>query len=289
MAGAFRTVYGAFPPLSSEGVFDATASVRAVSGLRSFLRPQVELVADGQRLFEPFPAANHLPLLEWGLNYLIATRVNHRLLLHAGAVERGGVGLLLPALPGSGKSTLCAALVCHGYRLLSDEFGVVDLQNGALLPLLRPIGLKNESIDVIARLAPASALGPRFNGTRKGSVAHLAPGQRAVRLSHVPAVPGVILFPQYEAGARVTLDEIDPARAFSKLSINAFNYRLLGRSGFDAVARLVRTCVLRRLVFSDLVEAIHAIDALVDGLRTPAPANATDDELSTASLPRAAA
>ena len=289
LAAAVRTVYGAFPPLPSEGLFDATATVHPAAGLRGFIRPQVELVADGQRLFEPFPAANHLPLLEWGLNYLIATRVNHRLLLHAGAVERGGVGLLLPALPGSGKSTLCAALVCHGYRLLSDEFGVVDLDDGVLLPLLRPIGLKNESIDVIASLSPVSALGPRFTGTRKGTVAHLAPGRRAVRLNHVAAAPGIVLFPHYQRGARATLEEIDPARAFSKLSINAFNYRLLGRSAFDAVARLVKTCVLRRLVFGDLVEAIRLVDTLVDERQAWVSELTTVDELSAASLPRAAA
>ncbi|MGZ8273953.1 MAG: hypothetical protein ACXWUM_08550, partial [Burkholderiaceae bacterium] len=79
LAGAIRRVYGAFETMPSTGVFDATATVRSVVGLRSFIRPQVELVADGERLFEPFPAANALPLLEWGLNYLIATRVNHRL------------------------------------------------------------------------------------------------------------------------------------------------------------------------------------------------------------------
>jgi predicted ATPase len=29
--------------------------------------------------------------------------------------------VILPAPPGSGKSTLCAALVTRGWRLLSDE------------------------------------------------------------------------------------------------------------------------------------------------------------------------
>ena len=289
LAGAIRAVYGAFEPVPSTGVFDATATVRTVVGLRSFIRPQVELVADGQRLFEPFPAANALPLLEWGLNYLIATRVNHRLLLHAGAVERGGVGLLLPALPGSGKSTLTAALVCHGYRLLSDEFGVVDLQNGALLPLLRPIGLKNASIDIIARLAPTASLGPRFAGTRKGTVAHLAPSRRAAHLCRVPAAPAIVLFPQYQPGARATLEAIDPARAFGKLSVNAFNYRLLGRPAFDAVARLVRTCVLWRLAFSDPVEAIHVVDALVARSRQKPDSHQEDHAISAACAPRAAA
>jgi len=267
LAAAVRTVYGAFPLESSEGIFDATVALRRVPGLRAVLRPQIEIVADGERLFEPFPAATDLPLLEWGLNYLIANRTNHRLLLHAGAVEHGGIGILLPALPGSGKSTLTAALVCHGYRLLSDEFGVVDLRNGQLLPLLRPIGLKNGSIDLIAHLAPDAALGPRFHGTRKGTVAHLAPNRRAVRMNRTGAQPALVLFPQFQPGARARLEEIDPGRAFSKLSVNAFNYRLLGRAAFDAVARLVRACQPRRLIFGEPIEAIRVVDELVASLQ----------------------
>jgi HprK-related kinase A len=239
-------------------------TVHSVCGLRAFVRRQVELAVDGQRLFEPFPVSSALAMLEWGLNYLLANRLNRHLLLHAGAVERRGVAVLLPALPGSGKSTLTAALVCHGYRLLSDEFGVVDLASGLLLPLLRPIGLKNASIDVITRMAPDVRVGPRFTGTHKGTVAHLAPGRRSVRMRHIAAQPGIVLFPRYDANARKPrLETIDPARALAKMSVNAFNYRLLGCAAFDAIVGIVRTASLHRLSFSHVGDALGVVDQLV--------------------------
>ena len=179
------------------------------------------------------------------------------------------LGILLPALPGSGKSTLTAALVCHGYRLLSDEFGVVDMKSGTLHPLLRPVGLKNASIDLIAGLARPGALGPRYSGTRKGTVAHLAPDRRSVRMCHVAAVPGIVLFPSYAPGARAAIEDIEEGRAFSKLAVNAFNYRVLGREAFDAVARLVRECRPRRLVFGDPVDALRLVDELVEAINAP--------------------
>jgi HprK-related kinase A len=266
-AAAFQRVYGAFEPDPPDGVFDATVALRPVCGWRRHVRPQVELVVDGERPFEPFPAANGLPMLEWGLNYLIAARVNAHLLLHAGVVEHAGVGIVLPALPGSGKSTLVAALVCHGYRLLADEFGVVRLTDHALLPLLRPVGLKNASIDLIERLAPDVRIGPRFDGTAKGTVAHLAPGRRSVRMRHVAVPAGLVLFPRFLAGAEATIDAIEPARVFTKLCINSFNHRLLGEAAFDATLALARACPAYRLTYGDPVHAIRAIDGLIDRLQ----------------------
>jgi hypothetical protein len=124
--------------------------------------------------------------------------------------------------------------------------------------------LKNASIDVIARLAPDVRVGPRFDGTRKGTVAHLAPGRRAVRMRHVGAAPGLVLFPQYDPQARTRLEDVEPARAFAKVSVNAFNFRLLGRAGYDAVLRMVRTTGLHRLTFASVGEAIRVIDELVE-------------------------
>ena len=75
-------------------------------------------------------------------------------MLHAAVVERNGSALFLPAMPGSGKSTLCAALTYRGWRLFSDEFGLIEPARGAVLPLPRAIPLKNRSIEVIRRFAP---------------------------------------------------------------------------------------------------------------------------------------
>jgi len=263
LAETIRTVYGAFPTADPDGFFDVTARLARPPGLRRYVRAQVSFWLDGERPFEPFPADTHLPLLEWGLNWAIAHRLNRHLLLHAGVVERNGRAVLLPALPGSGKSTLTAALANRGFRLLSDEFGVVRLSDAALLPLLRPTALKNESIEVMRRFAPDAVLGPAFPKTRKGTVAHLAPSAESVAKRNVPARPALILFPNFTRGAGIELEPIPKARAFLKLSTNSFNYELLGAEAFDAVTKLVSECECHRLRFGDLEQAVAQIASLL--------------------------
>ncbi|MCU0765092.1 MAG: HprK-related kinase A [Burkholderiaceae bacterium] len=241
-AAAFAAVYPRFELASPSGFFDVTVRLRRAGGLRRFLRPQVELVADGRTMFAPFPADTHLPLLEWAMNFLFAERLGFHLLLHAGVVERDGQAVILPAMPGSGKSTLTAALAARGFRLLSDEFGVVRFADGMLLPLLRPVALKNESIDVIARFAPQAAIGPRFPKTRKGTVAHMAPDARAVENCHVAARPALIVFPRYDPKVGCVVEPEKRSHAFNRLSINSFNYEMLGPASFDAVTRLIGGC-----------------------------------------------
>jgi HprK-related kinase A len=266
-------VYAEFPVADAGGFFDVTASVVKAAGLRRVVRPQIEFFVDGEQPFEPFSAATHLPLLEWGLNWCIAQRLNTHLVLHAGVVERGGRAVILPALPGAGKSTLVAALSARGYRLLSDEFGVMGLDNSKLLPLLKPVALKGASIGVIREFAPASVLGPVFPKTRKGDVAHVAPPTGSTTRRHEAAEAALVLFPQFETGARLELEPFPRARAFAKISANSFNYGLLGRSAFVALGRLVQSCDIYRITYGDLGEAIATIDELLDGIAPRSPSH----------------
>jgi HprK-related kinase A len=263
LAAAIRHAYGEFAHDADDAFHDVTVRVHMGTGLRRLVSPKVELATDADVPFEPFPADTHLPLLEWGINYLLAQRLNHCLLLHAGVVELDGRAVVMPALPGTGKSTLTAALATSGARLLSDEFGVVDLDRASLHPLVRPVSLKNASIDVIAAFAPTSSIGPRFPGTRKGTVAYLAPSARSYRERRVPAAPGLILFPRYQAGAKVRVEPLSKARAFAKLAVNSFNYEMLGPDGFDAVGRLLEASLVVRMSYGELDDAIDAIRGLV--------------------------
>jgi HprK-related kinase A len=265
LASALHRVYRHFPAQPAEGFHDVTVTLRRPLGVRRWLRPQVELIVDGRSLFAPFPADTHLPLVEWGMNHLIAERLGHRLMLHAGVVERGGRALVLPALPGSGKSTLTAALAHRGFRLLSDEFGVVD-DNAWLHPMLRPVALKEASIDVIQAFAPEASWGPRFPRTRKGTVAHLAPDRASVDRRHEPARPGLVVFPRYDASATLRIEEELRSRAFGRLAVNSFNYELRGPAGFEAVAALVERSATYSLVYGDLPRAVGALHDLMDAL-----------------------
>jgi HprK-related kinase A len=200
--------------------------------------------------------------LEWGSNWLIGQRLNDLLLLHSGVVERDGLALLLPALPGSGKSTLTAALSLSGWRLLSDEFGAFDPASRAFRAILKPIALKNASIRVIREFFPGARIGPVFPKTRKGDVAHLGADGLAIAKRRETAKPGAVILPRWVAGSPTKLEAISSDRLFSALAFNAFNYSTLGAVGFDAVIHLVRNCAAWTLVYSDLADALAKIDAI---------------------------
>ncbi len=263
LAALISQLYAHFETLEAPGIFDVTVDLVVERSAFRLIRPRVELWLDGEREFEPFPRDTPLPLLEWGVNFGLATRLYCYLLLHAGVVAKGDQAVLLPAMPGSGKSTLAAVLSRRGYRLLSDEFGVVRLEDRLILPLLRPIALKNASIDVLRSVDPAAVIGPRYPKTRKGTVAHLAPSENDVLASSRPARPALVIFPQFIAGAGLDLRLLEPARAFSRLAVNSFNYDVLGPDGFDALCDLVDGAASYTLSYGDLDAAVDAIDRLM--------------------------
>jgi hypothetical protein len=262
-----RTVYGSYAADEPTGMFDVTVHLRRVRGVRRYFRPQCELLCDGVPELEPFPLDTPLPLLEWGTNYAIASRLFCYLMLHAGVVERHGRAIVMPAMPGSGKSTLTAALTLRGFRLLSDEFGVVRLGDARLLPMLRPLALKNESIDVIQRFEPTAVIGPHFPKTHKGTVAHLAPLASHVDARHEAAYPALVVFPRFDRAASVELEPVQKARAFARLAVNSFNYHALGPEAFEALGRLVDESSCWQLRYSDLDGAIRALGGLLEETR----------------------
>ena len=263
-APLLKRFYAHFPVVAEPAIADFHISLKRPRSFRRWWHPQALFMLDGQSPFLPYPLSHTFPLFEWGLNWGIAMQAHQYLMLHSAAVERAGKVLLLPAWPGCGKSTLCAALVSRGWRLFSDEFGLVRLDDGQLVPLPRPTPLKNKSIDVIRNFAPGAEIGPAFHGTRKGTVAHVRTPDASMAQAHIPAPPGWLVFPRYRAGAPLRLKPIDMPQAFLKLANNSFNYQLLGLQGFQAVTRLVRHCDRYILSYSDLDEAIDTLNRLAD-------------------------
>jgi HprK-related kinase A len=253
-----------FSPRPDNGLIDFPLALRRRHGLRRLVAPQVTLYSDQQHPFHPFPEDHAFPFFEWGMNWYLATQAHQYLLLHAAVVEKAGRALIMPARPGSGKSTLCAALIHRGWRLLSDEFGLVAGEGAQLLALPRPTALKNESIDILGRFAPEAVIGPVFPRTRKGAVAHVMPPAQSTERAHEPARPGWVVFPQYTAGVTTRLHPFPKGRAFLKLSGNAFNYKLKGPSGFRAVARIIHASHTYFLEFDSLEHAVERLGRMVD-------------------------
>lgn len=220
-------------------------------GLRKFYRKQVLFAFDQFVPFKPLPYSQALPFFEWGLNWCISGYSHQFLIIHAAVIEKHGKALILPGTPGSGKSTLCAALINKGWRLLSDELTLVDCVTGLITPVPRPVSLKNESIEIIANTFPHNEFSPVVRDTLKGSVALMRSPTESVIRANETVLPFLVIFPKYQHNSSLSLISLSKPEAFMKLAELSFNYDVLGLEGFK--------------VLSNFIEHIHAFDFVYDG------------------------
>jgi len=255
-------VYRDYELAADADIVDVDVRVLRTRGLRRWSSKEAQFIVDGTTPFEPFPIAHALPTFEWGLNWVFAQRTNVWLLLHAAAVERDGKALLLPAYPGSGKSTLAASLASRDWRLLSDEFGVVAGDGATVVPFVRPPAIKNAAIDVLREFAPNASFGPVIANTRKGTIAHMRVPRASLARGGEAAAIGLIAFPEFQAGAALSVARIGEADAFMRLAVHSFNYETLGVRAFHMVGDLVRSCPCHVLRYGHLADAHAALDGL---------------------------
>jgi len=245
-----------------DGFADFHVQVRPPANLRRWVAPQLLFDFDGMPPFRPLPRAQAFPMLEWGLNWCVSSYAHQYLIFHAAVIEQHGRALILPAPPGSGKSTLCAGLIHRGWRLLSDELTLLEPLTLSIVPLARPVSLKNVSIDVIREFSAEAAFGPIVKDTIKGAVAHMKPPVDSVRRANEKALPRWIVWPRYEAGAQGLLVPWPKSRSFMRLAENAFNAAEHGKTGFEAMANLIDRCECYEFVYSDLEHAANVFAAL---------------------------
>lgn len=254
-----RTLYGDFPLAPSNGFADYHVALRPSSILQR-ARGKSDFYLDDQRPFNSMQNEQAYAFLEWGMNWCVSVWVNEYLKLHSAVVSKDGIAMILPGLPGAGKSTLCAALALNGWRVLSDEHCMIPLGTSNVVPLYRPISLKNESIDIIKRHRPNVIMGPMTEGTHKGTVAHMK-ADFASDSHDTAVIPArLMMFPQYISGAETSIGERTRAECFMFAAHHSFNYSVLSVSGFDTMKVLLDAVQCYDLRYSELDEAIDAIN-----------------------------
>jgi len=249
-------LYGTFDVIHNHDFIDFYTSLESPSVLRRYFRPQVNFSFDGYIPFKPLPYKQASALFEWGLNWCIANHSHQYLVIHAAVVERNGQAFIFPGTPGSGKSTLCAALVCSGWRLLSDEMTLLSVADGLVYPVPRPISLKNRSLDVIRNFSPDVIMGQVINDTAKGAVGHVRPPDESVDLAGISAKPAKLIFPKYLANSKTDLTPLSKSRALLKVAENCFNYNILGVQGFNSLGDLIDASDCYDFKYSCLDEAV---------------------------------
>ena len=264
VADGIALLYAEYPLGNDDGFTDFQITLDPPSPLRRWFRPQVNFICDAHTPFKPLPIGQAFAMFEWGLNWVIANHCHQFAIIHSAVVEKNGKGIIFPGTPGSGKSTLCAALTCQGWRLLSDEMALISLSTGQIQPFPRPVGLKNISIEIIRKFGADLVFGKTVSDTAKGDVAHLRPPATSVATHQVTAPPFAVIFPRYQEGATLDFQPVSKGQTMLKLAENCFNYPVLGVEGFNCLADIADHSLGYSLHYSKLPEAISALDALVD-------------------------
>lgn len=263
IAENLQRVYSEFSVLTDDALIDFYVRVDKPRSIRRWIKPQVFFYFDDVSPFLPLPASQAYPLLEWGMNWCIAKFSHQYLILHAAVLEKNDSTIILPAESGSGKSTLTALLTLNGWRLLSDEMALIDNLNGKLIPIARPISLKNESITLIKNVNNDAVFSDIVDDTNKGTISHLKPSNDSVEKLENLGSAKAIIFPKFNKQSATIVAKVDKANAFMKIIENSFNYNVLADVGFKTLSRLIQNVDCYEFQYSDTQEAVAFFESII--------------------------
>jgi len=183
--------------------------------------------------------------------------------IHAAALERDGQALLLPALPGGGKTTLAISLVRAGLRLLSDDSPLLCYREGksAVLGFPEDINVCRDGIGFFNELSCLADRASDERGKVAFSIEQVFPGSLTASAS-----PCLLVFPRVAHQPTSLLQPIGSTDAFHALlehSLPPLNRRL-ATAHFATVLDAVASCSCYRLdTGQDPNEAAQLLVALL--------------------------
>jgi hypothetical protein len=182
--------------------------------------------------------------------------------IHAGVIGARNGCVLFPAAPGSGKSSLTAAMTSRGFRYFSDEVALVETPEFDVRPMPLAFCAKRTGWEVMARYFPDILRAPMHRRLDGKDVRYVAPPANLVQ--HTPQRVSHIIFPHYEADEETRLVPVSRADALRRLMDECLALRTRlkvedVRKLMDALSRI--DCYA--LTFSSLDEAVHLISDVV--------------------------
>lgn len=226
------------------------------------LSASIEPIADGWRVRvsngppltsnDPWLLLAHLAnvLEEWALTGAAGVQG-----FHAAAVTKREGALLLPGPSGAGKSSITLELLRLGWSYLSDDFAPIDRGNGRIIPFPKALGIKDPE------------RWPFYAALWDGISDWLPPPRRffcvpPAKLGSVasePTRPRFVVFPHFERGTDLVLEELSAARALALASQQVES----SPESLRVLARMCRTTRAASLAFGDSRAAATLLDKWV--------------------------
>jgi len=222
-------------------------------------RDRFEFSIDG----EPRTTAQHAEGLVGAMVQTLNTEVVRSWagpVCHAGGVAHDGCGILLPADPESGKTTLTTGLVRAGFSYLTDEGVAFHPGTTRIEPYPKPLSLDPGSWFLFPELEPQADFA---TDEYKRDQWQVAPTDIRADAVGRPCEARYVVFPRYLDGATTELGPIGRAAALLELAKNTFEFNTRSRAALEELEPVIRRCDCFRLTVGRLDDAVACIQELV--------------------------
>lgn len=171
---------------------------------------------------------------------------------HAGVVAFGSRVIAMPAVSGTGKTTMAAACIAAGATYVSDEALCVRYADGQVEPYPKPLALSRWS---------AAAVGFDAGTDTGAEVLATAGDLGGDAASSALALTDVIRLERAPSGAAPDLRPLHRAEAVPLLLSMSFNHYRRSAESFTLVTALAQTCRTWTLSYADPMAAAATLAA----------------------------
>lgn len=222
-----------------------------------------EIALDGQVVkCWPMPELSEGSIQHLHLNQVmpLAFSLQGKLVLHAGAIEIGQIGIALMGESGKGKSTLTASFATNGLRFLTDDGLVLErvASDYQIMPSHASIRLWQDSEHALIP-AGAASMASSVQYTSKGRFL----AGKAVAHCDQPRPLRKVYFLGDSSQSIPTFQRISAAEALMELVKHSFMLEIQEQkklaSHFDALSSLVREVIFFRLDYPRRYEDLPSV------------------------------
>ena len=169
--------------------------------------------------------------------------------------------MIFPGEAGSGKTTLVAALLAHGWLYFSDELAVLNGDDQHVSPLPLPMSIKPGSVQPLEGYYPKLGGRPVHQREDGKKVRYLSPAPHQLPAALDGSAPvDYLVFPKFIQGAKNRLAPLDKMAALQRLAGTGSSNRAFTDRDVEAMIALVEKRPCYELIFSDLSQAVFLIE-----------------------------